>query len=87
MSLTDSKISGIWNWIKKSKLSTCPETTQCFEQDNCEGHRLEIALTIVDYVIIHQNKDIGIEYFLKRVLNFDFLTRDIKAFIPFECNP
>ena len=40
-----------------------------------------------DCAIIHQNIDIGIEYFLEKVLNFDFFCQDNKSFIPFEYNP
>ena len=37
-----------------------------------------------DCVIIHRNKDRGIQYFIERVLNFDFFCRDNKLFFPIE---
>ena len=40
-----------------------------------------------DCVIIHQNIDIGIEYFTEKVLNFDFFSRDKKSFVRFEYIP
>ena len=38
-------------------------------------------------VIIHQNIDIGIEYFLEKVLNFDIFCQDNKLWASFEYNP
>ena len=43
-----------------------------------------ISFKIVDCVIIYQNKDIGIEYFLKKVLFVFFFS---KSFVPCECDP
>ena len=66
------------------------------KQENLGHEILVISLFFQEYenllqnfycVIIRWNIDIGIEYFLEKILNFDIFYRDNKSWVPFEFCP